>query len=72
MANPDPELHDQRAVEAQAGADRRDVLRGRGVAGEDRRRVPRREPEEEEDEDGDDQEDRQGPQQPSREELGQF
>jgi hypothetical protein len=72
VAHPDAELHHERPVEAEARADRGDVLGGRGVSREDRRRVARGEPQQEEDEDGDDEEDRDGPQQPPCDEVGQF
>jgi hypothetical protein len=72
VAHPDAELRDERPVEAEARPDRGDILGGRRVPCEDRRRVARREPQQEEDKDGDDEEDRNGPQQPPCDEVGQF
>ena len=53
----------------EAGADLGDLLGVRRVAGEHRRRVPRRQPQHQEHQDGDDQQHRQRRQQPTGEEA---
>jgi hypothetical protein len=45
LPEPAHELLDQRPVEAEVLTDLRDVLAGGVVAGDDRRRIPRAEPE---------------------------
>jgi hypothetical protein len=72
LAEPDRELRRDRLVEPEARSDLRDLLRVRGIAGEDRRRIPGREPQQQENEDRDDQEDRDRREQPACDELGQF
>jgi hypothetical protein len=72
MAEPDAELHHDRPVEAQAGADLLDLLRVRCVAGEDRGRIARREAQQQEYQDRDDQQNRDRRSQPPGDEIDQF
>jgi hypothetical protein len=72
LADPDRELDDERPVEAEADADRSDLLGVGGVAGEDRRRISRRQAQQQEYQDRDDAQDGNRREDPPGEEGDQF
>jgi hypothetical protein len=70
--HPEAELHGDRPVEAEAGADARDLLGGGGVARHDCRRIARREAQQQKHQHRDDQEHRDRRGEPPGNELDQF
>jgi hypothetical protein len=64
LRDPAAEAHEERLVEPELLADAPDVVAGRGVAGEDRRRVAGREVEQQEDDERDHRHDDDGREQP--------
>ena len=71
-AEPDAELHHDRPVKAEPGADALDLLRGGGVARHNRRRIAGRQAQQKKHQHRDDQQDRDRRGEPSGDELDQF